>query len=258
MQFKRAIDDIERTQLSPNLVEVNKHLQKTKNSLDLRQDDSKYYQTTMGGQNSPKRLKLGDRSRSRIEESFDAEKLMVSGQDRYLFARTTRNKEASPKNKHPPKLSPRSTNKSVDPIVRKNNLLSKVPMKTAAGFGQEARNALSTKKQSAQLLQGSLDQSRLTSKYGNFPSGDQQQTLDVDFVNMHSQRDPVVVNKKKLLKSGTNASSKRSTGGHSPSNDKGEEGQTSGANFNFSRLQGQNVTGFTHDTIETNPIQPPK
>ena len=91
MQFKRAIDDIERTQLSPNLVEVNKHLQKTKNSLDLRQDDSKYYQTTMGGQNSPKRLQLGDRSRSRIEDAFDAEKLMVSGQDRYLFARTTRN-----------------------------------------------------------------------------------------------------------------------------------------------------------------------
>ena len=75
---------------------------------------------------------------------------------------------------------------------------------------------------------------------------------------MRSQRDPVVVNKKKLLKSGTNASSKRSSGGHSPSNDKGEEGQTSGANFNFSRLQGPNVTGFTHDTIETNPIQPPK
>ena len=45
----------------------------------MRQDDSKYYQTTMGGQNSPKRLKLGDRSRSRIEEAFDAEKLMVGG-----------------------------------------------------------------------------------------------------------------------------------------------------------------------------------
>jgi len=36
MQFKRAIEDIERTSLSPNLVEINKHLKKTKDSLDLR------------------------------------------------------------------------------------------------------------------------------------------------------------------------------------------------------------------------------
>ena len=30
MQFKQAIDDIERTELSPNLTEVNRQLKKTK------------------------------------------------------------------------------------------------------------------------------------------------------------------------------------------------------------------------------------
>ena len=43
MQFKRALNDIERTQLSPNLIEVNKQLKKTKDALDLRNDDHKYY-----------------------------------------------------------------------------------------------------------------------------------------------------------------------------------------------------------------------
>jgi len=36
MQFKRAIEDIEKTSLSPNLAEVNRHLKKTKDMLDLR------------------------------------------------------------------------------------------------------------------------------------------------------------------------------------------------------------------------------
>lgn len=30
MQFKRAIDDIERTTLSPNMAEINMHIKKTK------------------------------------------------------------------------------------------------------------------------------------------------------------------------------------------------------------------------------------
>jgi len=41
MQFKRAIEDIDQSALSPNLVEINRHLKKTKDLLDLRQDDSK-------------------------------------------------------------------------------------------------------------------------------------------------------------------------------------------------------------------------
>lgn len=43
MQFKSAIDDIERTELSPNLMEINRQLKKTKDALDLRQDDTKLY-----------------------------------------------------------------------------------------------------------------------------------------------------------------------------------------------------------------------
>ena len=56
MQFKKAIEEIEHTELSPNLNEINKHLQKTKDALDLRHDDDKFAQT------SPKRLRLGGRS----------------------------------------------------------------------------------------------------------------------------------------------------------------------------------------------------
>lgn len=55
MQFKRAIDDIECTTLSPNMAEINMHIKKTKEKLDLRQDDSKILHQTAG---SPRRLKL--------------------------------------------------------------------------------------------------------------------------------------------------------------------------------------------------------
>lgn len=54
MQFKRAIDDIENQTLSPNLVEVNKQLKKTKDQLDLRNDDKKMT-ISLG----PSRLLLG-------------------------------------------------------------------------------------------------------------------------------------------------------------------------------------------------------
>lgn len=61
----KSIKDIENQKLSPNLVEINKHLKKTKDQLDLRNDDAKYYQT-MAAKNSPKRLRLGGFSQDRF------------------------------------------------------------------------------------------------------------------------------------------------------------------------------------------------
>ena len=71
---------------------------------------------------------------------------MGSG-DRYMnssIAQTSRNTDS--KTKHPPKLSPRAANKSVDPLVRKANLLTNMPMKSTGGFGPTIRNAFNSKK----------------------------------------------------------------------------------------------------------------
>lgn len=86
----------------------------------------------------------------------------------------------------------------------------------------------------------------MTSKYNNF---NVENPIEVSF----DQGDPVVLNKKKGGKA-TKSPSKRSVGRRSPSpkGDSGEEVQKSGSNnFNFSRMKGQNVTGFTHDSVET-------
>ena len=92
MQFKRSIQEIENQVLSPNLTEINKHLKKTKDQLDLRQDDTKYY-ATMGMNQSPKRLRLGGMSTERLHDTFDASNLMTYGSDRYMsnMPQTTRN-----------------------------------------------------------------------------------------------------------------------------------------------------------------------
>lgn len=79
--------------------------------------------------------------------------------DRYMFAKTT-------KNAHPPKIGPRSTNKSVDPLTRKANLL---PMKTTSGFGPTIKQAFGgSRRQSATNLNASTEDVRLTSKYATF------------------------------------------------------------------------------------------
>jgi hypothetical protein len=65
--------------------------------------------------------------------------------DRYLFAKTSRGEIPG---KHPPKLSPRRTGGSVDPLARQANLLSKEPLKSSNGFGPVVKNAFSSKKKS--------------------------------------------------------------------------------------------------------------
>ena len=121
LQFKRAIDEIEKSQLSPNLVEVNRALKKTKDSLDLRQDDSKM-QSTLSGIQSPKRLKLAINTQERFEQTFDADQMIQDVGDRYnMYARSTRNsviKGRKQSQQHPPRLSPRLANKSVEPSFK--------------------------------------------------------------------------------------------------------------------------------------------
>ena len=78
--------------------------------------------------------------------------------ERYLFAKTT-------KSAHPPRLSPRLANKSVDPKMRKASLL---PMKATSGFGESVKKAFAQKKQSANNLNQSQEDARLTSKYATF------------------------------------------------------------------------------------------
>ena len=117
-------------------------------------------------QNSPKRLRLGVISGERFDQDFDAEKMMHTEKaDRYLFAKTSRGEISG---KHPPKLSPRRTGGSVDPLVRKANLLSKQPIKSPGSFGPIVQNAFSSKKKSATQLNGSQDESRMTSKYAAY------------------------------------------------------------------------------------------
>ena len=90
----------------------------------MRNDDRKYYETMAN--NSPKRLSIAGASHDQFDQGYNAERLMGETQDRYMLAKTTR-REFSSKARHPPRLSPRQTNKSVDPGVRRANLLSKLP-----------------------------------------------------------------------------------------------------------------------------------
>ena len=183
------------------------------------------------GSNSPKRLRLGGNS-----GDFDAEHLMApEASDRYAFAKTTRNRDNTVQGKytHPPRLSPRVANKSVDPLVRKANMLSKGPMKTTGNFGPTHHSTLQKKKQSAPYFNQSGENQRMTSKYENF---NVENPIEVHFDN----GDPVVLGKKKGVK-GIKSSTKKSMGRRSPSPNKedaqgGEETQKSGSNnFDFSR-----------------------
>ena len=80
---------------------------------------------------SPKRLQIAGNSGG----DFNANALMTQASERYSFGKTQRN-SCSVQNKYPPKLSPRASNKSVDPATRKMNILSKMnsQMKTTGGF----------------------------------------------------------------------------------------------------------------------------
>lgn len=234
MQFKRAIEDIDQSALSPNLVEINRHLKKTKDLLDLRQDDSKQSMAmSQTMDQSPKRLQIN--SPERFDSQFDQTQQMQN--DRYQFAKTTRNKD---KGRHPPRISPRASHKSVDPLTRKaNQSYNNTPMKSTGGFGPTIRNAFSSKKQSLQLQHQSQDQSYagLTSKYhtGSEP------VIEVDVKSPEPRKK--TMSKIKLK------AAKREDPQDSPSSI-----QKSGGQFNFSRSKNQNVTGFTYESVETGAI----
>ena len=145
MQFKQAIHDIDTTTLSPNLAEINKHLKKTKDMLDLRNDDGKGA-STLSVELSPKRLQI--QSPERFENSNAFDQTMPHLNDRYNFAKSARNRDGK---KHPPRLSPRGSMRSVDPLERLANQSFTSPMKSTAGFGPTILNAFTSKKQSLQI-----------------------------------------------------------------------------------------------------------
>ena len=87
MQFKRAIKDIENQALSPHLANVNRAIKKTKDGLDLRQDDNKFAQTV----NNSLKLRLNGRSSDNFD-TFDAEQIVQDSNERYgNNSLTTRN-----------------------------------------------------------------------------------------------------------------------------------------------------------------------
>ena len=64
-------------------------------------------------------------------------------------------------------MSPRTSNHSVDPAARRNNLLTNMPK--ADGYGPSGLGAFGHKKNSVPVLNMSQDGSnRMTSKYNNF------------------------------------------------------------------------------------------
>ena len=78
----------------------------------------------MAANSSPRRIAFGGTGGETFSNQFDATQVMHEASDRYQFNSTQRTRETS-QLKHPPRLSPRLTNKSVDPAVRRNNLLTK-------------------------------------------------------------------------------------------------------------------------------------
>lgn len=94
----------------------------------------------------------------------------------------------------------------------------------------------------------------MTSKYENF---NVENPIDVSI----DQGDPMILKKKGRNSKNVKSPAKRSVGRRSPSpkEDRGDDEKKSGSNnFNFSRLKGQNVTGFTHDSVETGLVNQSK
>ena len=92
----------------------------TKKPEDLNESQSLY---AFGAFSPSKRLKLNP-SKEKFELHNSAQ-IIADTADRYgTFAKTARNKSVMKNNKgNPPKLSPRATNRSVEPNMRSNNFL---------------------------------------------------------------------------------------------------------------------------------------
>lgn len=97
-----------------------------------------------------KRLKLNP-SKEKFE-IHNSDQIMAETQGRYnSFAKTARDRHAQShlKSKNPPKLSPRATNRSVDPIQRSNYLMGKTsPSGEKKTWGQSGGLNFGNKKQS--------------------------------------------------------------------------------------------------------------
>ena len=184
MQFKQAISEIENAQLSPNLTEINKHLQANKDRLDLRQDDD-LTRTFKMATGSPRRLKAAGLSHDL--SMLNADLIMAEGNERFqtIGAQSTRAKDINKLllKQHPPRLSPtgRQNNRSVDPVMKRNNLMGSnvKTLKTTGKFGKGNPDAVggyafsSAKKMSMNHIDASAEKdrfedSRLTSKYNTF------------------------------------------------------------------------------------------
>ena len=177
MQFKRAIKDIENQALSPHLANVNRAIKKTKDGLDLRQDDSKFAQTV----NNSLKLRLNGRSSDNFD-TFDAEQIVQDSNERYgNNSLTTRNYDTKGKS-FPPRLSPRTSNHSVDPAARRANLLTNMPK--ADGYGPSGLGAFGHKKNSVPVLHMSQEGSnRMTSKYNNFARDSGPIEVDINAIS---------------------------------------------------------------------------
>ena len=117
-----------------------------------------------------KRLKLNP-SKEKFE-LHNSDTIMQDTQGRYnTFARTARDKNGSSnlKGKNPPKLSPRATNRSVDPIQRSNYLMGKTsPAGEKKPWGQSGSINFGNKKQSMPVENSLREMNAyqgLTSKY---------------------------------------------------------------------------------------------
>ena len=117
------------------------------------------------------RLRLGGSSSEALHEGFDADQIVQESAERLLGqqSRTTRNAEIKDK-QFPPRLSPRAQNKSVDPAVRRANMLTTMPNAAGGSFGQMGKSSFGKKKASVPVLNtnASQDGGRMTSKYNNF------------------------------------------------------------------------------------------
>ena len=118
---------------------------------------------------SPKRLRLSP-SQEKFN-LFNADQMMQD--DRYSFAKTVRNRNSELR--HPPKVSPRKSNRSVDPLTKNKFLLGQTVQKNTKGqFAPfkvmnafDSRGKLSMQQSNAQLSQsmGRDGDMRMTSKY---------------------------------------------------------------------------------------------
>ena len=76
---------------------------------------------------SPKRLRLSP-SQEKFNH-FNADEMM--GDDRYSFSKTVRNRNSELR--HPPKVSPKRSNRSVDPLTKNKFLLGQTSHKNTKG-----------------------------------------------------------------------------------------------------------------------------